>query len=71
MVLTRKMINEARSYGRVKISNELEVLLLTELGQEPLPHTYSEQDIHEQMRKMIQDYNNRAGVDELMNAKGG
>jgi hypothetical protein len=64
MVLTRKMIDEARTHGRVKISNELEVLLLTELGQEPLPHTYSEQDIHEQMRKLIQDYNNRAGVDD-------
>ena len=31
--------------------------LLERLGSEPYPHTYTEQDLHEQSRKMIIRYN--------------
>ena len=55
MILTRKMIAEMRRYSR--IDECLEQILLKQLGVEPFPHVYTEQDICEQSRKMIQRYN--------------
>ena len=55
MILTRKMIAEMRRYSR--IDECLEQILLKQLGVEPYPHMYTEQDICEQSRKMIQRYN--------------
>jgi hypothetical protein len=62
MVATAKMIQDLRTYGRKKINSELEALILEQLGSEPYPYTYSEQDIYEQMRKIIQTYHETHGI---------
>jgi hypothetical protein len=64
MVATPKLIQEVRENNRhVKINDELEGLILEQLGSEPYPYTYSEQDIYEQMRKIIRDYNVSHGIE--------
>jgi len=64
MIATPKLIQEVRENNRrVKINDELEALILEQLGSEPYPYTYSEQDIHEQMRKIIRDYNVSHGIE--------
>lgn len=55
MILTRRMITEMRRYSR--IDKYLEQILLERLGSEPYPYMFTEQDICEQSRKMIQRYN--------------
>ena len=55
MTLTPKMIDKMRLYWN--IDERLEKTLLEQLGSEPYPHTYTEQDLHEQSRKMISRYN--------------
>ena len=55
MILTKKMINQMRRYSR--IDETLKQMLLDQLGTEPYPHVYTEQDIYEQSRKMIMRYN--------------
>ena len=55
MILTPDMIDHMRRYRR--IDARLERILLEQLGTEPYPHSYTEQDIHEQSRKMIIRYN--------------
>ena len=55
MILTPKMIAEMRRYR--KIDEHLEKILLERLGSEPYPHVYTEQDLYEQSRKMIMQYN--------------
>jgi len=55
MTLTPKIIDQMRLYWN--IDDHLEKMLLEQLGNEPYPHVYTEQDIHEQSRKMIIQYN--------------
>ncbi len=55
MILTPVMIDQMRPYW--PIDARLERMLLKQLGAEPYPHSYTEQDIHEQSRKMIIRYN--------------
>ena len=55
MILTPRMIDRMRLQTR--IDENLEMLLLRQLGTEPYPHVYTEQDLHEQSRKMIARYN--------------
>jgi len=64
MVATPQMIQDLRIHARKKIDSELEALILEQLGSEPYPHTYSEQDIYEQMRKIIQQYNEQHSLEE-------
>jgi len=59
MILTPKMINDMRRYW--PIDKRLERMLLKQLGAEPFPHVYTEQDIYEQSRKMILRYNQLRG----------
>jgi len=63
MVATPKMIQDLRIHARKKINSELEALILEQLGSEPYPYTYSEQDIYEQMRKIIQNYHEAHGIE--------
>ncbi|MDY7026840.1 MAG: hypothetical protein SVR04_00940 [Spirochaetota bacterium] len=63
MVVTSEMIQDLRIHARKKINGELETLILDQLGSEPYPYTYSEQDIYEQMRKIIRDYNVSHGIE--------
>ena len=55
MILTPDIINQMRRIW--PIDAHLERMLLEQLGEEPYPHSYTEQDIHEQSRKMIIRYN--------------
>jgi hypothetical protein len=57
MTLTQKMIDSLRFPGRMDIDGELETLLLRRFGTEPFPYEYSEQDLHEQVRKYVSIYN--------------
>jgi hypothetical protein len=62
MVLTKVMIDGLRVAGRMDIDCELEDLLLRRFGTEPHPHEYSEQDLHEQVRKSVILYQREKGV---------
>lgn len=53
MTLTKDMIDRLRFPGRMDIDSELEDRLLGRFGTEPHPHEYSEQDLHEQVRKLV------------------
>lgn len=61
MIVTKKYIKELREKNFVKISKTAEKLILERLGKEPEPdedgrvYVYTEQDIAEQMRKIIRD----------------
>ena len=57
MTATPKMIRELREQARMPIDQELEALILQEYGTEPYPNTYTEQDLYEQIRKLITEYN--------------
>lgn len=63
MVATPQMIQYLRIHAREKIDSELEALILDQLGSEPYPHIYSEQDIYEQMRKLMQKYHEDHGIE--------
>ena len=62
MILTPNTIEQMRRYWH--IDETLEQMLLQQLGTEPYPHTYTEQDIHEQSRKMIVGYNQSRAATE-------
>jgi hypothetical protein len=62
MILTPAVIAEMRQYWR--IDERLEQMLLEQLGTEPYPHIYTEQDVHEQSRKMIIRYNGSRAATE-------
>ena len=66
MILTSNMIAKMRRYR--KIDKNLEALLLLRYGTEPSPHTYSEQDLHEQIRKLIAQYNGDSAVASTHNS---
>jgi|GEM_PF-1748867 len=57
MTLTQDMIDKLRFAGRTKIDAELEARLLRHFGEEPQPEAYSEQDLHEQVRKYVNCHN--------------
>ncbi len=62
MIVTPNMIEQMRRYWR--IDEHLERMLLKQLGTEPYPHIYTEQDIHEQSRKIIIRYNESLAATE-------
>ena len=61
MIITSQMIANMRS--RWKIDTNLEALPLKRLGTEPVPYTYTEQDLHEQARKIVLQYNATPSMD--------
>jgi len=62
MTLTTGMIDKLRIPGRLHIDKELEARLLLKFGTEPYPEEYSEQDLHEQVRKLVKGYNREKDV---------
>jgi len=62
MTLTKAMIDRLRFPGRMDIDKGLEESLLRRFGTEPHPHEYSEQDLHEQVRKLVMLQNREKGV---------
>ena len=58
MTADKAFIEHLRRLCQMNIPEELEAFLLEEFGEEPFPYEYSEQDLHEQMRKLIMKYHN-------------
>lgn len=57
MTANRNYIANLRRHGRLRIDAELETLILEMFGEEPYPYTYTDQDLHEQIRKLVDRYN--------------
>ena len=57
MTATRTLVRQLREEARMRIDEDLEALILERLGNEPHPHTYTEQDLLEQVRKLVIDHN--------------
>lgn len=61
MIVTKKYIRDLREKSFLEISQAAEKRIFEKLGKEPGPdekghkHTYTEQDIWEQIRKMIRN----------------
>ena len=61
MIVTKKYIRDLREKSLFEISQETEKRILEQFGKEPEPeengrkHTYTEQDLWEQIRKMIRN----------------
>lgn len=61
MIATKKYIRDLREKSFLEISKETEKRILEKLGKEPgldddgFEHTYTEQDLWEQVRKMIRN----------------
>ena len=68
MTITRNQIERMRGDGRLHINDHLAEMIIAQYGVEPEPYEYSEQDLHEQVRKMIDCYNNTT---ELQKPTGG
>lgn len=59
MIVTKKYINQLREKSFLNISEDLEKSILEEFGSAPIDeygrvYEYTEQDIYEHIRKMIQ-----------------
>ena len=63
MTLTKEMIAEFRFPGQMDVDAKLESVVLELYGAEPYPYAYSEQDLYEQVRKHISQYNQDKGAD--------
>jgi len=57
MVVTRAYIQSLRKQARMTINGELEAIILAKYGSEPTPYTFSAQDLYEQLRKLVYNYN--------------
>jgi len=57
MTITRKQIERMRGNGRLRIDDHLAEMIIAQYGVEPEPYEYSEKDLNEQVRKMIDRYN--------------
>lgn len=56
MTLTVKFLNEMFRQWGDRIDKPLEAYLLSTYEEEPFPHVWSEQDLFEQIRKLIYQY---------------
>ena len=56
MIVTRKYINDLRLKSGMNIDKPLEKYLLAEYEEEPFPYEYSDQDLYEQIRKLVYQY---------------
>lgn len=65
MIVDNKYIEKLRR-NRIEVSQELEDILIDRMGEEPEPYTFSEQDLHEQTRKILQRYSTPRGRLELL-----
>ena len=55
MISIKKYIQELREKSGFNISEEQEKLILEKLWEEPEPEEYTEQDLFEQIRKIIRN----------------
>ena len=56
MVATKRHIDRLRNEGRMDISRELERHILSELGDEPFPYEWTEQDLDENIRRIVGEH---------------
>jgi hypothetical protein len=56
MIVDKIFINNVRENQRICIPEELEAFFLDQYGEEPFPYEYTEQDLYEQIRKLIYQY---------------
>ncbi len=66
MIVDRKYVQSIRTHGQKDIPAEIEAILIKRFGKEPYPHTYSEQDLYEQTRKVINRYSTPRGRLEVI-----
>jgi len=55
-VASKTYIDNLRE-NRWEIDETLESLILAKFSKEPYPHVWSDQDLYEQIRKLVNDYN--------------
>lgn len=55
MIVTKEYIQELKEKSGFNISKGKEKLILKKLGEEPEPEEYTEQDLFEQIRKIIKN----------------
>lgn len=56
MTVDMAFVEHLRKRYDMNIPENLEAFLLEEYGDEPFPYEYSEQDLYEQIRKLVMDY---------------
>ena len=56
MTLTIKFLNEMFRQWGDKIDKQLEAYLLATYEEEPFPHVWSEEDLYQQVRRLIYEY---------------
>lgn len=56
MTVDKMFINDLRKRQRMLIPEDLEAFLLDQYGQGPFPYEYTEQDLYEQIRKLVKQY---------------
>ena len=66
MIVDNKYVQRLRTSGGCDIPLELEEILIQRFGEEPYPHTYTEQDLYEQTRKVINRYTTERGRLEIL-----
>lgn len=69
MVVDKMYIEKLKkscSHDGVKFTSELEQLIYDRQGTEPEPYQYTEQDLHEQARKLVMRYQTPKGRLELL-----
>ena len=66
MIVDKKYVQKLRTSGRRDIPVELEEILIQRFGEEPYPETYTEQDLYEQTRKVINRYASAKGRLEII-----
>jgi hypothetical protein len=66
MIVDKIYVQNLRNDGRHGIPVELEEILINRFGEEPSPYTYSEQDLYEQIRKVINRYETPRGRLEIL-----
>jgi hypothetical protein len=56
-VASKEYIEELRRGNRWRIDETLEAMILEEFSEEPYPHSWTDQDLYEQIRKLVMNYN--------------
>lgn len=65
MTITREQIERMRIHGKLHIEVDLAEMIIAQYGAEPDPYEYSEEDLHEQVSKMMNRYNEEHTLHQL------
>ena len=57
MTITRKQIQRMRCHARMRIDADLQDMILAQYGEQPHCPQYTDQDVHEQIGKLVKQYN--------------